>query len=113
MSDLAFSEDFGMLQEGKSHRYISALHGATRLLTIAAQTPWIRPLMWLLPVDRQSKLDGKEFARISMDTYTRRKAWRPKQNDMYGHLATLKVQGGRTLTEPELIADTSRTFPYI
>jgi tryprostatin B 6-hydroxylase len=112
MSDLAFSEDFGMLQQGKPHRYVSALHGATRLLTIAAQTPWARPIMSLFPVDRQSKIDGKDFARISMDTFARRKARNPDQNDMFGHLAARKVEGGRPLTEPELIADTSRTFGF-
>jgi hypothetical protein len=108
MSDLAFSEDFGMLQNGKPHRYVSALHGATRILTIAAQTPWARPVMSLFPVDRQSKIDGKEFARISMDTYARRKARTPKQNDIFGHLAAQKAEVGRRLTESELIADTSR-----
>ncbi|KAE8331454.1 cytochrome P450 [Aspergillus sergii] len=107
MSDLAFSEDFGMLKEAKPHRYISALHGATRILTIAAQTPWVRPLMSLFPVDRQSKLDGKEFARISMDTYRRRKERQPSQRDMFGYLAAKKAEGGRALTEAELIADTS------
>jgi len=51
MSDLGFGEDFGMLREGKPHRYIPTLHGATRLTVVAAQTPWVKPLMDWFPVD--------------------------------------------------------------
>ena len=107
MSDLGFSEDFGMLEEGKTHDFIGALHGATRFLTIAAQTPWIRPLMWLYPVDPKTKESGNKFKKISMATYDRRRTRGTKQHDMFEYIAA-KSDGPRPLTESELIADTSR-----
>lgn len=54
-SGLEFSEDFDMLKEGKLHRYIPARYGFIWLLTIASQTPWIRPLMNTPPKGRGKK----------------------------------------------------------
>lgn len=107
MSDLGFSEDFGMLEQGVKHDFVDALHGATRLLVIASQTPWIRPLMWLYPFDNKSKESGKKFAKISMATYNRRKNRDTKRHDMFEYIEA-KSDGPRPLTEAELIADTSR-----
>jgi cytochrome P450 len=112
MSDLAFSEDFGMLSEGKPHPYVRALHGGTRVLTIAAQTPWIRPLMPYMPIDKQSKIAGKEFGKISRATYDRRRARQIKQKDMFEYLA-IKSDTPRPLTEAEFIADTSRESEHL
>lgn len=109
MSDLGFSEDFGMLEEGKSHDFIGALHGATRFLTIASQTPWIKPVMWLLPVDKTAAECGRKFKSISMATYNRRKTRGTKQHDMFEYIAS-KSDGPRPLTESEIIADTSREW---
>lgn len=105
MSDLGFSEDFGMLIEGKPHRYIPALHGATRLLTVAAQTPWIKPLMDWFPVDKQSKQDGKDFAKISMGTYNRHKARENKRPDLFTYISARMEGAPRPMSDPELIAD--------
>ncbi|KAF2807450.1 cytochrome P450 [Mytilinidion resinicola] len=107
MSDLAFSEDFGMLKAAKPHPYIPALHDATRLLVIASQTPWIRPLMPWFPVEAQSKRAGKEFARISRETYLRRKAREVKEPDMYEYIASPDRSGPRPLTEAEVVADSA------
>ena len=108
MSDLAFSEDFGMLKAGKADRYVTSLHGATRLLTIAAQTPWIRPVISYLPVvDKKSKEAGKEFGRISRETYDRRAARKVTEHDMFEYLSA-PGDGPRPLTESELIADAGR-----
>lgn len=109
MSDLGFSEHFGMLEEGKSHDFVKALHGATRYLTIAAQTPWIRPVMWMFPIDNKSLEDGKKFGQISKATYDRRRASEKRQGDMYEYISA-KGDGPRPLTEFELIADTSRKW---
>jgi cytochrome P450 len=106
MSDLAFNEDFGMLADAKPHRYISALHGATRLLTISAQTPWIRPIIPYIPIDRQSRIDGREFGAISRGTYDRRRARKVHEPDMFEYI-TASEKGERPLTEAEAIADTS------
>ena len=108
MSDLAFSEDFGMLKEAKPHPYIPALHDATRLLVIASQTPWIRPLMPWFPIEAKSKIAGKEFARISRETYLRRKARQVKEPDMYEYIASPDRSGPRPLTEAEVVADSAR-----
>jgi hypothetical protein len=112
MSDLAFSEDFGMLSEGKPHPYVRALHGGTRVLTIAAQTPWIRPLMPYMPIDKQSKIAGKEFSKISRATYDRRRTRQIKQKDMFEYLA-IESDTPRPLTEAEFIADTSRKSQHL
>lgn len=110
MSDLAFSEDFGMLAGGKPHRYVSALHGATRLLVVAAQTPWIRPIVQYLPVEKQSKIDGKDFAQISKKTYDRRRERKVTEPDMFEYISR-KADLPRPLTEPEFIADAGREYP--
>ncbi|OCK77036.1 cytochrome P450 [Lepidopterella palustris CBS 459.81] len=107
MSDLAFTEDFGMLREAKPHPYVAALHGGTRLLTIAAQTPWIRPLIPYFPVEAASKKAGKEFAKISSATYDRRRARHINEPDMFEYIASPDKTGPRPLTESEIIADTS------
>lgn len=109
MSDLGFSEAFGMLEEGEPHRYVSALHGNARLLYAVAQTPWIKPLLWLFPIDVQSKQDGYDFRQITRDTYERRRARREVQQDMFETISTnSKGLGPRPLTENEVIADASR-----
>ena len=109
MSDLGFSEDFGMLEEGKPHRYVSALHGNARLLYAVAQTPWIKPLMWLYPIDAQTKKDGQDFRKITRETYERRRARKEVKPDMFETIAANpKGLGPRQLTENEIIADASR-----
>ena len=112
MSDLAFSDDFGMLVAGETHPYITALHSGTRVLVIAAQTPWIKPLMpYLMMADPTVAAHGKEFARISRKTYEQRKARTDGSADMFGYLVdnhSSKAGAPRPLTEDELIADTSR-----
>jgi hypothetical protein len=108
MSDLAFSEEFSMIKAAKPHPYIPALHDATRLLSLAAQTPWIRPLVPYLPIESRSKAAGKEFARISSETYKRRKAREVKEPDMYEYIASPDRSGPRPLTEDEIIADSAR-----
>jgi cytochrome P450 len=108
MSDLGFSEDFGMLEEGKPHRYVTALHGNARSLFIAGQTPWIRQLMWLFPLDAKTKQAGADFNKITRATYERRKARQDVKPDMFetisGKAATI---GPRPLTEAEIVADAS------
>lgn len=113
MSDLGFSEDFGMLREGKPHRYISALHGNARIIFTVAQTPWMRPLLWLFPVDAQSKKDSRDFRKISTATYERRKAKLDvKQQDMFETIANNpEGVGPRPLTEAEIMADAARKLP--
>jgi len=106
MSDLVFSEDFGMISGAKPHPYVKALHGGTRVLTIAAQTPLIRPLMGFMPIDAESKKAGKEFGKISRKTYDRRRARQIKGKDMFEYLST-RSDTPRPVTEAEFIADTS------
>ena len=112
MSDLGFSEEFGMLKEGKPHRYVSALHGNARVIFAVAQTPWLRPLMWLFPIDEQSKQDGKDFSKITRGTYERRKAkGNIKQQDMFETIANNpEGVGPRPLTEGEVMADAARKY---
>ncbi|OQU93626.1 hypothetical protein CLAIMM_00108 [Cladophialophora immunda] len=109
MSDLGFSEEFGMLKAGKPHRYVSALHGNARIIFTVAQTPWMRPLLWLFPVDAQSKKDGRDFRKIGIETYQRRKARGDvKQQDMFETIANNPDSiGPRPLTEAEIMADAS------
>ncbi|EXJ90055.1 hypothetical protein A1O3_03123 [Capronia epimyces CBS 606.96] len=111
MSDLAFSEDFGMLEQGRPSRYIGSLHGATRVLTIAAQTPWIRPLMnYILLLDPRAKQCGLDFARISKETLDRRQAKAQilakgeAKADMFAYISA-PGEGPRALTQAELTAD--------
>lgn len=108
MSDLAFSEDFGMLKSGKADHYIRSLHGATRVLTISAQTPWIRPLMpYLMISDPRAKQCGLEFAKISRETFDRRSKRSNLKGDMFSYIS-LPDQGSRPLSQAELIADSAR-----
>ncbi|EXJ70264.1 uncharacterized protein A1O5_06332 [Cladophialophora psammophila CBS 110553] len=122
MGDLVFGQDFGMLEKAEQHLYMKFLHQALRVLSIFSHTPWANPLckyifrydldrakthltiVPFVPVDAETRKEGRKFMEISAQQYQNRKARGTSREDIFSYLLASDSKGVN-LDDDELSAD--------
>jgi cytochrome P450 len=69
MGLLGFGDNFGMLESGREHFYLSTIETAMKAVSTFAEIPWIMPVLTSLPAEK----DIKQMEAFSMETTTARK----------------------------------------
>jgi cytochrome P450 family 628 len=106
MGDLAFGEDFDMLEKAIPHEYMPVMHGNLRLVSIFSHIPWAKQILPFLPMDAKSKYEAERFQQISGEKFTQRKARGTERDDIFSYLLESDTLE-KPLSDPDLIADAS------
>ncbi|OAP62019.1 hypothetical protein AYL99_04222 [Fonsecaea erecta] len=104
MGDLAFSKSFGLLNDDGPRYYSKAVRSGLRLRNIISNVPWMSPVAYLLPMNKEFKENAGRFRALSKQSYKERLAKGTEPNDIFTHILAGDKDGVKT-READVEAD--------
>ncbi|KIW97748.1 uncharacterized protein Z519_01332 [Cladophialophora bantiana CBS 173.52] len=96
MGDLAFSKSFGLLNDDGPRYYSKAIRSGLRLRNIISNVPWMSPVAYLLPMNKDFKEYAGRFKALSKQSYKERRAKGTVPNDIFTHILAGNKDGVKT-----------------